>query len=135
MKILISGYGSHAKRRIIPALLKSKKVKDIHIISRNRDNEKDNLNIKFVDLNLKDNKLTNYDYVIISSPPYAHNDNLLTLKSISNNFINHLQKTDFEIDEKNKNVILTDSGVDKIEKLALQQNILKNNKLVNKTLF
>ena len=47
--------------------------------------------------------------------------------SISNNFINHLQKTDFEIDEKNKNVILTDSGVDKIEKLALQQNILKNN--------
>ena len=30
------------------------------------------------------------------------------------------------MDEKNKNVILTDSGVDKIEKLALQ-NILKNN--------
>ena len=49
------------------------------------------------------------------------------LYNISNNFINHLQKTDFEIDEKNKNVILTDSGVDKIEKLALQQNILKNN--------
>ena len=49
------------------------------------------------------------------------------LYSISNNFINHLQKTDFEIDEKNKNVILTDSGVDKIEKLALQKNILKNN--------
>lgn len=87
MKILISGYGSHAKRRIIPALLKSKKVKDIHIISRNRDNEKDNLNIKFVDLDLKDNNQTNYDYVIISSPPYAHKDNLLTLKNISNNFI------------------------------------------------
>ena len=49
------------------------------------------------------------------------------LYSISNNFINHLQKTDFEIDEKNKNVILTDSGVDKIEKLDLKQNILKNN--------
>ena len=49
------------------------------------------------------------------------------LYSISNNFINHLQKTDFEIDEKNKNVILTDKGVDKIEKLALQQNLLKNN--------
>ena len=31
------------------------------------------------------------------------------------------------IDEKNKNVILTDLGVDKIEKLALQKNILKNN--------
>ena len=50
-----------------------------------------------------------------------------TLYTISNNFINHLQKSDFELDEKNKNVILTDIGVDKIEKLAIQKNILKNN--------
>ena len=38
-----------------------------------------------------------------------------------------MQKSDFELDEKNKNVILTDIGVDKIEKLAIQKNILKNN--------
>ena len=50
-----------------------------------------------------------------------------TLYSTSNNFVNHLQKSDYELDEKNKNVILTDSGVDKIEKLAIQKNILKNN--------
>ena len=50
-----------------------------------------------------------------------------TLYTISNNFINHLQKSDFELDEKNKNVILTDIGVDKIEKLAIQKKILKNN--------
>ena len=50
-----------------------------------------------------------------------------TLYTISNNFINHLQKGDYELDEKNKNVILKDSGVDKIEKLATQKNILKNN--------
>ena len=50
-----------------------------------------------------------------------------TLYTTSNNFIRYLQKSDFELDEKNKNVILTDSGVDKIEKLALQQKILKNN--------
>ena len=50
-----------------------------------------------------------------------------TLYSTSNNFINHLQKSDYELDEKNKNVILTDSGVDKIEKLAIQKNILKHN--------
>ncbi len=50
-----------------------------------------------------------------------------TLYSTSNNFIRYLQKSDFELDEKNKNVILTDGGVDKIEKLALQQKILKNN--------
>ena len=50
-----------------------------------------------------------------------------TLYTISNSFLNHLQKNDYELDEKNKNVILTDSGVDKIEKLAIQKNVLKNN--------
>ncbi len=50
-----------------------------------------------------------------------------TLYTTSNEFIKNLQKNDYELDEKNKNVILTDSGVDKIEKLALQKNILKNN--------
>ena len=49
-----------------------------------------------------------------------------TLYSISNEFIKKLQSNDYELDEKNKNVILTDAGVDKIEKLALQKNILKN---------
>ena len=50
-----------------------------------------------------------------------------TLYNTSNEFIKNLQKNDYELDEKNKNVILTDTGVDKIEKLALQKNILKNN--------
>ena len=50
-----------------------------------------------------------------------------TLYNVSNHFINYLQKEDYELDEKNKNVILTDKGVDKIEKLASQKNILKNN--------
>ena len=49
-----------------------------------------------------------------------------TLYVISNEFIKKLQKNDYEIDEKNKNVILTDVGVDKIEKLAVQKNVLKN---------
>ncbi len=48
------------------------------------------------------------------------------LYATANNFIKNLQKNDYELDEKNKNVILTDSGVDRIEKLALQKNILKN---------
>ena len=46
---------------------------------------------------------------------------------LSNRFINKLQKTDYEIDEKNKNAILTDVGIDKIEKLATHDGILKNN--------
>ena len=50
-----------------------------------------------------------------------------TLYLTSNEFIKNLQKIDFELDEKNKNAILTDLGIDKIEKLAIQKKILKNN--------
>jgi preprotein translocase subunit SecA len=46
---------------------------------------------------------------------------------IANKFINKLQKTDYEIDEKNKNTILTDVGIDKIEKLSVLEGVLKNN--------
>ena len=49
------------------------------------------------------------------------------LYSISNEFMRHLQKKDFELDEKNKNVILTDQGIDKIEKLSIQKKVLKKN--------
>ena len=38
-----------------------------------------------------------------------------------------LQKKDYDLDEKSKNVILTDTGIDKIEKLATQKSLLKNN--------
>ena len=50
-----------------------------------------------------------------------------TLYTTSNEFIKYLQKKDYELDEKNKNAILTDFGIDKIEKLANQKGILKNN--------
>ena len=46
---------------------------------------------------------------------------------LANRFINKLQKIDYEIDEKNKNAILTDIGIDKIEKLAMHEGVLKNN--------
>ena len=44
-----------------------------------------------------------------------------TLYITSNEFINHLQKNDYELDEKNKNVILTDLGIDKIENLRFKK--------------
>ena len=50
-----------------------------------------------------------------------------TLYVTSNEFVKHLQKNDYELDEKNKNAILTDLGIDKIEKLAMQKKLLKNN--------
>jgi preprotein translocase subunit SecA len=54
-------------------------------------------------------------------------DDKTTLYLTSNEFIKHLKKNDFELDEKSKNAILTDEGIDKIEKLATQKKILKNN--------
>ena len=50
-----------------------------------------------------------------------------TLYTTANEFIKNIHKNDYELDEKNKNVILNDTGVNKIEKLAFQKNILKNN--------
>ncbi len=44
----------------------------------------------------------------------------------ANEFVLKLQKNDYDLDEKNKNAILTDVGIDKIEKLAKQKNLLKN---------
>ena len=50
-----------------------------------------------------------------------------SLYNSSNEFIKYIQKNDYELDEKNKNAILTDIGIDKIEKLATQKGMLKNN--------
>ena len=47
--------------------------------------------------------------------------------NFTNEFIKKLNKEDYDLDEKNKNAILTDKGIDKIEKLSLQKGILKNN--------
>ena len=44
-----------------------------------------------------------------------------------NKFIKKLEKGDYELDEKNKNVMLSDKGIDKIEKLSQTYGILKNN--------
>jgi len=41
--------------------------------------------------------------------------------------IKNLKKEDFEIDEKDKNVLLTNQGIDNIEKILLDAGILKNN--------
>ncbi len=41
--------------------------------------------------------------------------------------INNLKEEDFEIDEKDKNVLLTNQGIDNIEKILSKAGILKNN--------
>ncbi len=44
-----------------------------------------------------------------------------------NNLIQDLQKSDYEIDEKDKNVLLTNRGIDSVEKIFSNAGILKNN--------
>ncbi len=46
---------------------------------------------------------------------------------VCNKFIKKLDKNDYELDEKNKNVMLSEKGIDKIEKLSQTYGILKNN--------
>ena len=46
---------------------------------------------------------------------------------VCNKFIKKLDKNDYELDEKNKNVLLSEKGIDKIEKLSKTYGILKNN--------
>jgi len=45
----------------------------------------------------------------------------------SNKFVKQLNKDDYELDEKDKNVLLSEKGIDKIEKLSETYGILKNN--------
>jgi len=46
---------------------------------------------------------------------------------VCNKFIKQLEKMDYELDEKNRNVMLSEKGIDKIEKLSQTYGILKNN--------
>jgi len=46
---------------------------------------------------------------------------------VSNKFVKELNKQDYELDEKNKNVMLSEKGIDRIEKLSQTYGILKNN--------
>ena len=46
---------------------------------------------------------------------------------VCNKFIKELDKLDYELDEKDKNVMLSDKGINKIEKLSQTYGLLKNN--------
>ena len=46
---------------------------------------------------------------------------------VSNKFVKQLDKNDYDLDEKNKNIMLTEKGIDKIEKLSKTYGVLKNN--------
>tara|TARA_Y100000590_G_scaffold451930_1_gene594171 strand:+ start:450 stop:3008 length:2559 start_codon:yes stop_codon:yes gene_type:complete len=46
---------------------------------------------------------------------------------LCNKFVKELGKEDYELDERNKNVMLSEKGIDKIEKISQTYGILKNN--------
>ncbi len=45
---------------------------------------------------------------------------------VCNKFIKKLEKHDYELDEKNKNIMLSEKGIDKIEQLSKTYGLLKN---------
>ena len=61
--------------------------------------------------------------LVISGPTEDKSDQYF----VSNRFITELDKNDYELDEKNKNVMLSEVGIDKIEKMSKTYGILKNN--------
>ena len=61
--------------------------------------------------------------LVISGPTDDKSDQYF----VCNKFIKNLNKSDYEIDEKDKNVMLSDKGIDKIEKLSQTYGILKKN--------
>ena len=46
---------------------------------------------------------------------------------VCNKFVKELDKNDYELDEKNKNVMLSEKGIDKIENISKTYGVLKNN--------
>ena len=46
---------------------------------------------------------------------------------LANKFIKSLKKEDYDLDEKNKNAMLTDVGIDSVERMSKTSGILKNN--------
>ena len=51
----------------------------------------------------------------------------LTIKYKINKLIKKLKEEDFDIDEKNRNILLTNKGIDNVEKIFSDVGILKNN--------
>ena len=61
--------------------------------------------------------------LIISGRAEDNSDKYLVV----NKLIKKLNKNDFDIDEKNKNILLTNQGIDNVEKIFSEAGILKNN--------
>ena len=61
--------------------------------------------------------------LVISGAAEDKTDKYLSVDSL----IKQLLKTDYEIDEKDKNILLTNKGIDNVEKIFSNAGILKNN--------
>jgi hypothetical protein len=87
MKILIVGYGAHAKRRIIPALKKIEQISEIHLIS-DRDLSKDDIGeVKIFNYSELKNIDVTYDLILISNYPVKHMDLFKKVKNFGSKFI------------------------------------------------
>jgi len=109
---------------------------DLKAIKTNLQEQKDALNLSEEELLNKKKKLTSVNSQLKKiqeekvrlSFDLAKSQNMFNeTKELLEKEKDLAKKLGIQLDEKNKNVILTDLGIDKIEKLAIQKRILKNN--------
>ena len=85
-KVLIVGFGNHAKRRILPALQSIEEIDEIAITSKSKLN-----NSKYDDMYLSKSDILSskklFDTTIISSYPNVHIENLKQFRNQSESFL------------------------------------------------
>ncbi len=139
MKVLIVGYGSHTKRRIIPGLKKINLVNQIHLLTDRELPKNEMGEIEIINNDNLKNIKTAYDLILISSYPTKHIDLFKKVRSLGYKFIIEKPITDklesfinkeFDVFFKDKlvyesNAFLYHPIYKEVEKIIKQKNIKK----------
>tara|TARA_B100000941_G_scaffold222768_1_gene165048 strand:+ start:1311 stop:2237 length:927 start_codon:yes stop_codon:yes gene_type:complete len=139
MKVLIVGYGSHTKRRIIPGIKKINLVNQIDLLTDIKLAKNEMGEIKIINNDNLKNIKTAYDLILISSYPTKHIDLFKKVRSLGYKFIIEKPITnklvsfinnDFDVFFKDKlvyesNAFLYHPIYQEVEKIIKQKNIKK----------
>ena len=139
MKVLIVGYGSHTKRRIIPGIKKINLVNQIDLLTDRKLAKNEMGEIKIINNDNIKNTESTYDLILISSYPTKHIDLFKKVRSLGYKFIIEKPITnklvsfinnDFDVFFKDKlvyesNAFLYHPIYQEVEKIIKQKNIKK----------
>ena len=139
MKVLIVGYGSHTKRRIIPGIKKINLVNQIDLLTDRKLAKNEMGEIKIINNDNIKNTESTYDLILISSYPTKHIDlfkkvrglgyKFIIEKPITNKLVSFINN-DFDVYFKDKlvyesNAFLYHPIYQEVEKIIKQKNIKK----------